>query len=648
MISHSKTRTGFFFGVLAALVVIVAPAFVSAAPAIPQHVEITTQAEIIATVNLQDARITSQKDGVIGLSFDLANGRGIQTGVKYGVSLIKEVNKAQVIADTHVYPETLTLSANSVTHKDIVYTPAGTLNGTYQLVLEARTASGLPLGISMPGSITLAPISKGLEILPESCTGTETLTCKVKNYTSTTVSATPLFETHQGSLYGAIVAAQGGSTEPVVFNPNETKTITLTLPKASHPGQYEVAVALTTQAGKTNAVLAHYAVSGQSAAIANVILDKTSYRKDDTANLSLFWQSMGTTSPLTLTAMVSQGDTACATPSTKALSGIGKKESLVLPVTADCPNPTLTLSIKNAQGTILATTVINPNPSKSPAQNHPMPISPITIAGLIIALLLIGLLIFLRMKKQPASDVPTDMGDMAIKSLFAVIILSGGFFAGAGEARANTWTAGGAYANLYFYTTSTDKSTYSPNESVIVYGSVTIPAMGMFFNTGISVQQPGKSIVQIDPSATFGAGMLPNDWPWTSVVANGAVGNVAISAPGSSGPSHINLAGIAPFSNITYSSIPFTVAPACAANQGSSCNSSANSCNQINTGTIQCNGSCNASTPANPANLGNTCTSPANSCGQTNTGTIQCSGACSVTTPPDSGCLIPTVQIHFQ
>ena len=82
-----------------------------------------------------------------------------------------------------------------------------------------------------------------------------------------------------------------------------------------------------------------------------------------------------------------------------------------------------------------------------------------------------------------------------------------------------------------------------------------------------------------------------------------------------------------------YDYVTVKTVPPCAANTGASCTSSANACGQTNPGTIQCNGSCSATTPANPAGYGNACTSIANSCGQTNGGTIQCNGSCSATTP---------------
>lgn len=80
----------------------------------------------------------------------------------------------------------------------------------------------------------------------------------------------------------------------------------------------------------------------------------------------------------------------------------------------------------------------------------------------------------------------------------------------------------------------------------------------------------------------------------------------------------------------------------CAAGTGNACSSSANACGQANSGTIQCDGSCNAGgPPANPPGYGNACTSAPNACGQTNQGTIQCNGSCSASTPPNSSCPAP-------
>jgi hypothetical protein len=66
-------------------------------------------------------------------------------------------------------------------------------------------------------------------------------------------------------------------------------------------------------------------------------------------------------------------------------------------------------------------------------------------------------------------------------------------------------------------------------------------------------------------------------------------------------------------------------------NYGEICNAT-NSCGLAGFGTIQCDGSCNATMPLVPANYGNACTK-SNACGQWDQGTIQCNGTCSAIIP---------------
>ena len=84
----------------------------------------------------------------------------------------------------------------------------------------------------------------------------------------------------------------------------------------------------------------------------------------------------------------------------------------------------------------------------------------------------------------------------------------------------------------------------------------------------------------------------------------------------------------------------------CSASSGSSCTSSANSCGMTDSGTIDCSGSCSASTPSDSlctvcvADAGASCTSAANSCGMTDSGTVSCDGSCSASTPSEDACTV--------
>lgn len=83
---------------------------------------------------------------------------------------------------------------------------------------------------------------------------------------------------------------------------------------------------------------------------------------------------------------------------------------------------------------------------------------------------------------------------------------------------------------------------------------------------------------------------------------------------------------------------------ACVADVGDSCSSAENSCGLTDSGTVSCDGFCSASTPSEDlcavcdADSGSSCTSLANSCGFTSSGTVSCDGSCTATTPSESLC----------
>ncbi len=51
---------------------------------------ISVNTVVLATVNIQNAKIVSQKDNTFNISFSLSNREGVQSGVKYGIELIKD------------------------------------------------------------------------------------------------------------------------------------------------------------------------------------------------------------------------------------------------------------------------------------------------------------------------------------------------------------------------------------------------------------------------------------------------------------------------------------------------------------------------------------------------------------------------------
>ena len=163
----------------------------------------------------------------------------------------------------------------------------------------------------------------------------------------------------------------------------------------------------------------------------------------------------------------------------------------------------------------------------------------------------------------------------------------------------------------------------------LVFSLVTVSILGLLFVT--------QSQIQAQPVMTESKSV---EIKLLALDANDDKYGYALPASGDSCPQVCTGTGKA-----QYCYTPSSCPPPCVSNQGSGCLGSPNSCGMRNSGTVQCNGSCSASTPSNSlcggtcvSNQGSSCTSSSNSCGMTNSGTVQCNGSCSATTPSNSSC----------
>ena len=99
-------------------------AILSISPAMAQTTTVDSDPitqKAIATVNIQDTKIISQDKNVVHIYFKLTNREGVQTGLKYGVSLVSEIKGKQVVVDEKVYDESFSLLANDSVVKNIEY-----------------------------------------------------------------------------------------------------------------------------------------------------------------------------------------------------------------------------------------------------------------------------------------------------------------------------------------------------------------------------------------------------------------------------------------------------------------------------------------------------------------------------------------------
>lgn len=336
---------------------------------------------LLATVNISNYKIVSQKDNVFNISFTLTNRVGIQTGIKYGLQLIKGEGQNATIVDEKVYPDYLTLSDNSYIPKEITYEAPKTLSGDYNLALNVTNESGFPFGNISLGRVTLKG-SQGLEITPASCflqivgeknephhniaqsvniTKDETirLTCSALNSTTKDLSVKPTFETFKGNPYGSIAPQTGGSTEAITFKSKEQKTFSVILPISNNPQFYYVNFKLAEGDTVSNTISAKYSLGGGAVlSISNLSLDKDNYQKGDTAILSLLYNLSSNTLPPNLTvkaSIVNNKNQECITPIDQALEQTAGVPITNIPVSIirNCLNPKVSVSILDDKGTVL-------------------------------------------------------------------------------------------------------------------------------------------------------------------------------------------------------------------------------------------------------------------------------------------------------
>lgn len=400
---------------------------------------------VLATVNITDAKIVSQKGNAFEISFRIGNRIGIQTGVKYGVELVASTETSQTVVDQKVYPETLTLGENSSIQKTITYTAPDNVSGTYKLFLTSKDESAFPFALAFVGDVKLAASNKSVAIDPASCylqvagerdghrfgliqgvdiTDNEhlVLTCVAINSAPTKVTATPSYETRYRSVYGDIVSQVGGDTTPLSFNPGEKKSFSLTLPKATKPQAYNVSVSLVVNGVASNAVSAHYIMNGSSATVQTLSLNKNSYAKGDTAMVTFVWAPSADAfpnariekaSPSAVTAHITIADAAgaaCATPVDETLPGSAR---MVIPIliTKDCVGSQASLALSDAKGTVLAERKL----TMLPSTEYGMPgdatsASPITTSTAmsiaLIVLIIIGGTVYLIRKSSDMNQTP--------------------------------------------------------------------------------------------------------------------------------------------------------------------------------------------------------------------------------------------------
>ena len=387
---------------------------------------------VVAQIAVSEAKIVSQKDDTVTVSFKVTNGgANVQTDIKYAVEayLLTAQDQNGTLADRHVYDEVLALKPGESLTRTVSYAVPPSLDGVYRLRVGSRTSSGLPLGGMTVGNLRFS--GSGISINPSSCylsVGSDEerhpltagvdiayeeplfLNCFVEN-AGNEFSVTPSFVTHERTSFGPVVATSEGGE---VIIPAGKTLVSIPLPVQEKPQAYDIVTTLfASGVAQTAGVVSHYVVQGLSASIQNVQLDKTSYNAGETASISLFISGIVDQFPdsraedktlsnafLSISLLDASGES-CAEMVRRPLSELEDGDAafpvVEVMVSRDCTNASVSVSVGDDSGVLDTASVTT--------QNTPLTENSLVLWGTLLAVVLVGVGVLIVVRKAGGKAV---------------------------------------------------------------------------------------------------------------------------------------------------------------------------------------------------------------------------------------------------
>ncbi|MEA4910900.1 hypothetical protein SDC9_21738 [bioreactor metagenome] len=281
-----------------------------------------TKMEVVklATVNIYDATSTKINNKTYSVSFVFTNREGIQPNIRYGIQLIRRYNNKPI--DIYLVNKAITLGENDQKEITLEYTiPDYISDGVYRMLIVAQNQNGLLLATSptsFPEKYITIENSSGLDVdkcylkvegddpnttyaFGEGVTikaGVEKLiaSCEITNNTLKGDDLRLQLITHKRDQLGDILTNEI-LPDPITIKGKSTQTITFPVPTQTTPQAYDIDTFLINSKGEkvSYSVFLHYVISGVSATIQNVLMDKTNYVAGDEAQVKVLWTASADT-----------------------------------------------------------------------------------------------------------------------------------------------------------------------------------------------------------------------------------------------------------------------------------------------------------------------------------------------------------------
>jgi hypothetical protein len=333
-------------------------------------------------IDINNARIVTQKDRDFVISFDLINNTIDNfPQMKYALHLMKVYSSSSYdIVDEKVYDsDTFSITSQySSTSKTISYSvPQALPAGNYSLSIDIGNNSGYIFNSFYFGNIEIKSNSTSpIEIIAVSChryvsnklhqsgllyinaTDTLAVKCQVKNSSSKDVIVLSKSETRYDNPFGDIASTNSINPEQISIKPG-LNDISINLPVGSIPRGYYVSYVLSSLDGQklSKGDSFNYLIKGLQGMIESTIFDKSFYKAGDVASLSILVPIYNDANqiPIQGTLIInvsSNSKDSCSATTTTQISS--KKSILNIPIniTKDCYNPTaqIVLSTKIENG----------------------------------------------------------------------------------------------------------------------------------------------------------------------------------------------------------------------------------------------------------------------------------------------------------
>lgn len=476
--------------------------FFSATVALAQEdsaINSNQEAIVLATVNIDNAKIISRDGNDFKISFDLSNSRSVQPDVRYGVQVIREEGNKKSVVYKNIYEEVLSLPENYEETKQIDFSLPSFIKGAYKLELVVANTAGLEFASKKLGEINAENSGEYIEIAPENCSllfddGSKKIkypldygvdvglneqlffVCKINSYYTKDVEAIVSLTTFWRNMFGNKISEENGENLKII--PGESETGKININKTSKPQAYDLVFQLKDKSGKaiSNQVVFHYVIQGPSATIQNIRSDKNSYAKNETANIYFNCTSSadsyaGSRSGGTKIEkanveidIVDGKKNKCSSTIVKEITPTANMENInfQVPITKDCPDPIAQVRIKDGDNVLDGRSFVLF--SRKVGQFESEKISPETILKIFIALICV--LCFLIV----AFIIAKGKGARSLKSfMILAIALSGIVFFGSENAQADTfYVPGGDFGTAVYQVQSTRR--VNVGENLNIYG----------------------------------------------------------------------------------------------------------------------------------------------------------------------------------